>query len=203
MRGAPTPEGGALSTLTDRAPAWVRDPRLRTGIAALLVVLLLLGVGALLGGWRPFSRSVDVVTFGADGDIARFTLFDGQCAVGSFSEPAGFPAETDTACGTPHDVEAVGSIDTLGEGRPVSYPGADELAAYGRAFCRMLVDSALVADTAGDVPKSDLRVTAVVPGRAAFESPRTDDAGTAGARQVVCVVSRSDGGKLGDRYSVV
>jgi len=166
-------------------------------------VVLLLAVGALLGGWRPFSTEPAVLTFGANGDMARFVLFEGQCASGKLGASGGFGPENDSPCGEPHDVEVVGSRAPLDEGREVSYPGEDAMARFGRAYCAIVLDSAVVADAAGGASKDDLEVTAVIPTQAAFDSPRTADASSSGARQVACVITRSDGRQLGDRFSVI
>jgi hypothetical protein len=168
-----------------------------------VLALLLLAVGALLGGWRPFSSEPSVITFGASGDMARFALFEGECASGELGGSAGFGPENDAPCGEPHDVEVVGTRAPLGEGREVSYPGEDAMARFGRAYCAIVLDSAVVADAAAGVSKDDLDVTAVIPTQAAFDSPRTADASSSGARQVSCVISRSGGDKLGDRFSVI
>ena len=168
-----------------------------------MLALILLAVGALLGGWRPFSDEPSVLTFGTGGDMARFVLFEGECASGEIGSSAGFGPENDSPCGEPHDVEVVGTRAPLDEGREVSYPGEDALGRFGRAYCAIVIESATVADAAGGVSKDDLDVTAVIPTEAAFTSPRTADASSSGARQVSCVISRSGGDKLSDRFSVI
>ena len=169
----------------------------------MLLALVLLAVGALLGGWRPFGTSVAVRTFGPGADMAAFTLFEGQCASGDLSGDAGFGTASDTPCGDPHDVEVVATAPTLDDARPVDYPGEDVLGRFARAYCAMVVDSAELAPAAGGADKSDLAVTAVIPGEAAFAAPLTAAASSSGSRQVACVISRSDGTKLGDRFSII
>ncbi|PVZ14839.1 hypothetical protein [Actinomycetospora cinnamomea] len=177
-----------------------RPVALAAGAAALAVLLLL--VGALMGGWRPFTAQPDVLTYGPDGDLEQFVLFEGQCANGDLASGGSFGPEADARCGVPHDVEVVASIAPVREGRPVSYPGEEGLAAFGRAYCALYADSDLLVPTAGGVDRDDLRMTAVVPARAAFADPRS--AGSAsGGRQVSCVVSRDDGERLTDRFSVI
>ena len=171
--------------------------------AVVVVALLLVAVGALLGGWRPFSDVPSVETFGAGGDMSRFVLFDGECANGSLGSSQGFGSEDDAQCREPHDVEVVATRTPLDESREVTYPGEDALARFGRAYCELVLDSAAVADSSGGLSKSDLDVTVVIPTEAAFVAPTTADASSTGARSVACVVSRSGGGKLPDRFSVI
>jgi hypothetical protein len=168
-------------------------------VAAVLLVLL---VGALMGGWRPFTAEPDVLSFGPGGDLEQFVLFDGQCASGDMSSGGSFGASADAQCGTPHDVEVVASTAPIGEGRPVAYPGEAAMAAFGRAFCALYQDSELLVPTSGGVDRDDLRMTAVVPSQAAFDDPHASGS-TSGGRQVSCVVSRSDGEQLTDRFSVI
>ena len=171
--------------------------------AAVALALVLLAVGALLGGWRPVGTTVAVRTFGPGGDMAAFTLFEGQCASGDLSGDSGFGTESDTPCGDPHDVEVVATTATLDEARSVAYPGEAVLARFARAYCAMVVDSAELAPEAAGVSKDDLDVTAVIPDEAAFASPQTAAASSSGSRQVACAISRSGGDKLGDRFSVI
>lgn len=168
-------------------------------VGAVLVVLL---VGALLGGWRPFTSAPAVLTYGPGGDLEQFVLFEGQCARGELSSGGSFGESADAPCGTPHDVEVVAATAPIGEGRPVSYPGEDALAAFGRAFCALYQDSDLLVPRASGVDRDDLRMTAVVPGEAAFADPRKAGS-AAGGRQVSCVISRGDGEQLTDRFSVI
>ncbi|WP_285657701.1 hypothetical protein [Actinomycetospora sp. NBRC 106375] len=166
---------------------------------AVLVVLL---VGALLAGWRPFTAEPDVLSYGPDGDLGQFTLFEGQCARGRLAAGPGFGADADAQCGNPHDVEVVAATSPVGEGRPVSYPGEAALADFGRSYCALYQDSDLLVPTASGVDRGDLHMTAVIPSRAAFADPRSAG-GTSGGRQVSCVISRDDGEQLTDRFSVI
>ena len=166
-------------------------------------MLVIFAAGALTGGWRPFSTTVDVVSFGTDGDMARFTLIEGQCARGTLGAARGFGPDDDMPCGGPHDIEVVATRAPLEESRSAVYPGEAALARFGRAFCAIVADSDALAPEAAGTSKDDLVVTAVIPSEAAFLAPRTADASSAGARQVACVVSRSGGGELGDRFSVI
>ena len=170
---------------------------------AVVLALLLLLVGAMLGGgYRPFAAQPDVLTYGADGDLEQFVLFDGQCARGELVDGGSFGASADAQCGEPHDVEVVAARAPIDQGRPVSYPGEAAMADFGRAYCALFIDSDLLVPTAGGVDREDLRMTAVVPSEAAFNDPRS--AGSAsGARQVSCVISRNDGEQLSDRFSVI
>jgi hypothetical protein len=168
-----------------------------------VVVLVVFGLGALAGGWRPFSSEPDVYTFGPGGDLPDFSLFDGQCASGTLGSGALYGSGSDTPCGDPHDVEVVGSTTPLNESRQVTYPGADALAAFGRSFCAMVVASGQVAQNAGGVDRSALRVAAIVPGEAAFDAPNGPGTGSSGGRLVSCVITRADGQKLTDRFSVI
>jgi hypothetical protein len=169
-------------------------------VGAVLVVLL---VGALLGGWRPFTSEPDVLTFGPGGDLEQFVLFDGQCASGRLARGGTFGASADAQCGTPHDVEVVASTAPIGEGRPVTYPGEDELAAFGRSFCALYQHSDLLVPSASGVDRDDLHMTAVIPSKAAFDDPQSAAASPSGARQVSCAISRDDGERLTDRFSVI
>lgn len=183
-------------------PALLRDRRGQAGLAV-AVALVLLGVGALLGGWRPFADEPAVLTFGPGGDLAAFTLFDGQCASGDLAPGERFGPESDAQCGNPHDVEVVATTTPVGEGRPVGYPGEGALADFGRGFCALFVDSDLLVPSSSGVDRGDLRMTAIIPSETAFLDPRMDAASASGARQVSCVVSREDGEKLTDRFSVI
>ncbi|GAA4786299.1 hypothetical protein GCM10023200_20390 [Actinomycetospora chlora] len=176
--------------------------RVVVAAGAVVAVLVLLLVGALMAGWKPFTSEPDVLTYGPDGDLAQFTLFEGQCASGKLANGGQFGVESDTPCGNPHDVEVVASAAPLREGRQSSYPGAAALAAFGRAYCALYQDSDLLVPSSGGVDRGDLRMTAVIPSQAAFANPRT--AGSAsGGRQVSCIVSRDDGERLTDRFSVI
>jgi hypothetical protein len=168
-----------------------------------LLVLVVFAVGALLGGWRPFSGEPDVYTFGPGGDLPAFALFDGQCATGKLGDGAIYSSGTDTPCGDPHDVEVVGSTTPLNSSRQVSYPGADEMAAFGRSFCAMVAASGQVAQSASGIDRSGLQVAAIVPSEASFDAPNGPDAGSSGGRLVSCVITRADGQKLTDRFSVI
>jgi hypothetical protein len=165
--------------------------------------VLLVLVGALLGGWRPFTPTPDVLSFGPGGDLAAFTLFEGQCASGDLAAGGTFGPESDAQCGNPHDVEVVAARAPIGQGRPVGYPGEAALARYGQAYCALFVDSDLLAPTSSGVDRGDLRMTAVIPSEAAFLDPGSDVGSASGTRQVSCVVSRTDGEKLTDRFSVI
>ncbi|GAA4844913.1 hypothetical protein GCM10023201_39980 [Actinomycetospora corticicola] len=164
---------------------------------------MVFAAGALVGGWRPFSSQPDVYTFGPGGDLPAFTLFDGQCATGTLGAGTAYTDSTNTPCGDPHDVEVVGTGTPLNSSREVSYPGAAAFADYGRAFCAMVVASGQVAESSGGVDKSDLRVAAVVPAQAVFDEPNGTASGSSGGRLVSCVISRSDGQKLTDRFAVI
>lgn len=165
--------------------------------------MVLLAVGALLGGWRPFATTVDVRSYGPGGDLAGFSLIDGECANGDVDGDGAIDAGADAPCGEPHDLEVVGTVRSLDEGRPVDYPGEDALGDLGRAYCAMVADSDQLSPDAGGVAKDDLDVTALIPSAAAFAAPQTAAASSSGSRQVVCVITRSGGGKLGDRFSVI
>ncbi|MDT7746173.1 MAG: eukaryotic-like serine/threonine-protein kinase [Actinomycetota bacterium] len=169
----------------------------------MVVVLVVFAVGALLGGWRPFTSEPDVYTFGAGGDLPAFALFDGQCAGGTLGDGAEYSAAADVPCGDPHDVEVIGSTTPLNESRQVTYPGADEMAAFGRSFCAMVAASGQVAPTASGVDRSALRVAAIVPSEATFDAPNGPNVGSSGGRLVSCVITRTDGQKLTDRFSVI
>ncbi|WP_433799640.1 hypothetical protein [Actinomycetospora sp. CA-084318] len=166
-------------------------------------MLVVFAAGALVGGWRPFSSRPDVYTFGPGGDLAAFTLFDGQCATGRLGVGASYTDSSNAPCGDPHDLEVVGSATPLNSSREVNYPGAAAFAEYGRAFCAMVVASGQVAPSAGGVDKSALQVAAVVPAQSVFDAPNGPASGSSGGRLVSCVISRSDGEKLTDRFSVI
>ncbi|MDL5157128.1 hypothetical protein QRT03_14260 [Actinomycetospora sp. Odt1-22] len=166
-------------------------------------MLVVFAAGALVGGWRPFSSQPDVYTFGPDGDLPAFTLFDGQCANGRVGAGASYTDASNAPCGDPHDVEVVGTATPLNSSREVSYPGAAALAEFGRSFCALVVASGQVAPSSGGVDKSALQVTAVVPGQAVFDEPNGTASGSSGGRLVSCLVSRTDGEKLTDRFSVI
>jgi hypothetical protein len=168
-----------------------------------VLVLVVFAVGAFVGGWRPFSSEPDVYTFGPGGDLPTFVLFDGQCASGTLGTGAIYSSGTDTPCGNPHDVEVIGSTTPLNESRQVTYPGADAMAAFGRAFCAMVATSGQVAPAASGVDRSDLRVAAIVPSEATFDAPNGPNVGSSGGRLVSCVITRTDGQKLTDRFSVI
>ncbi|HEY2192150.1 MAG TPA: hypothetical protein VGH76_07585 [Actinomycetospora sp.] len=168
-----------------------------------MALLVVFAAGALVGGWRPFSSRPEVYTFGPGGDLPTFSLFDGQCASGKLGAGAAYGSGADTPCGDPHDVEVVGTATPLNQSRQVSYPGADELADFGRAFCAMVVASGQLAPSASGVDRSALRVAAIVPGEAAFDAPNGPDVGSSGGRLVSCLITRADGQKLTDRFSVI
>ncbi|WP_433786700.1 hypothetical protein ACQPX6_07910 [Actinomycetospora sp. CA-101289] len=169
---------------------------------AVVLALMLLLVGALLGGYRPFAAQPDVLTFGAGGDLEQFVLFDGQCARGELVSGGNFGASADAQCGTPHDVEVVAARTPIDQGRPVAYPGEPAMRDFGRAFCALFIDSDLLVPSSSGVDRADLRMTAIVPSEAAFDDPRSAGS-VSGARQVSCVISRTDGEELTDRFSVI
>ncbi|CAA9293100.1 MAG: hypothetical protein AVDCRST_MAG54-4617 [uncultured Actinomycetospora sp.] len=182
-------------------PQVSRPVALATG--AVVLALLLLLVGAMLGGYRPFAAQPDVLTYGADGDLEEFVLFDGQCARGELASGGTFGSSADAQCGEPHDVEVIAARTPIDSSRPVAYPGEGAMRDYGRAYCALFVDSELLVPTSSGVDREDLRVTAVVPSEAAFADPRSTAGSAAGARQVSCVISRGDGEPLTDRFSVI
>jgi hypothetical protein len=187
--------------MASSVPAERRRVLLAAGAVVMAVLLVL--VGALLGGWRPFTPTPDVLSFGPGGDLAAFTLFEGQCTSGDLAAGGTFGPESDAQCGNPHDVEVVAARAPIGQGRPVGYPGEAALARYGQAYCALFVDSDLLAPTSSGVDRGDLRMTAVIPSEAAFLDPGSDVGSASGTRQVSCVVSRTDGEKLTDRFSVI
>jgi hypothetical protein len=168
-----------------------------------VLVLVVFAVGALVGGWRPFTGEPEVYTFGPGGDLPTFELFDGQCASGKLGNGATYGAGADTPCGDPHDVEVVGATTPLNESRQVGYPGARAMADFGRAYCAMVAASGQVAPTASGVDRSALTVAAIVPSEATFDTPNGPYAGSSGGRLVSCVITRADGQKLTDRFSVI
>lgn len=169
----------------------------------MLAVLIVFALGALVGGWRPFSSDPEVYTYGPGGDLPAFTIIDGQCGNGTLGDGANYSEGADASCGEPHDIEVVGSATPLNESREVSYPGARALADFGRSFCAMVATSGQVAPNAGGVDRSDLHVAAIVPDETAFNSPNGAGTGSSGGRLVSCVVTRTDGQKLTDRFSVI
>ncbi|MEJ2868795.1 hypothetical protein WCD74_13570 [Actinomycetospora sp. OC33-EN08] len=172
-------------------------------MAAVVLVLVVFAAGALVGGWRPFSSEPAVYTFGPGGDLPAFTLFDGQCASGRMGAGASYTDASNAPCGDAHDIEVVGTGTPLNSSREVSYPGEAALAEYGRAFCAVVVASGQVAPSSSGVDKSALEVTAVIPGQAVFDEPNGTASGSSGGRLVSCVISRSDGEQLTDRFSVI
>lgn len=179
-----------------------RRRAVRAASAVVAAVVLVL-VGALLAGWSPFTRSVDVLTYGDGGDMRRFALFEGQCARGDLGRTQGFGPDDDAGCATPHDLEVVAARSPLEQSRSEAYPGRGALAEYGRSYCRLVLGSDVVAagEDASGVGVGDLTWTAVIPSEAAYLAPRTADASSAGARQVACVLSRSGGEPLTERFS--
>jgi hypothetical protein len=202
-RRARRPARGAGELTLRAVPPVLRDRRLQLGAAAVVLVVVVFAVGALVGGWRPFSAEPEVFTYGPGGDLPDFSLFDGQCASGTLGNGAVYSAGANTPCGDPHDVEVVGSTTPLNESRQVTYPGEDAMAAFGRSFCAMVADSGQVAPNASGVDRSDLRVAAIVPDEATFDTPNGAGSGSSGGRLVSCLITRADGQKLTDRFSVI
>jgi len=67
----------------------------------------------------------------------------------------------------------------------------------------MVAASGQVAQSASGVDRSGLQVAAIVPSEASFDAPNGPYAGSSGGRLVSCVITRADGQKLTDRFSVI
>ncbi len=113
-------------------------------------------------------------------------------------------AGTDTPCGDPHDVEVVGSTTPLNESRQVSYPGAQEMADLRPGVLR---DGGVVRPGGAERERRGPVRPDGWPRSSRARRPSTRRTGpTSGrpaGRLVSCVITRADGQKLTDRFSVI
>jgi hypothetical protein len=164
-------------------------------VAALVLGVVLGTAGGIIlartGAFGPSGPDVTTMTYGPGGDVPEFGSTFHACLQGQLAPGRSFPSGSTVSCEGPHDLEVFQTFDPFGPQRALPYPGRAQLADYAAQACTLVFDSAVV--TGPD--KDRLAVAALVPSKAAFETP----AGTSSSftnRDVICLLRAADGSQL-------
>ncbi|WNV89764.1 serine/threonine-protein kinase [Umezawaea sp. Da 62-37] len=133
------------------------------------------------------ATAVKTLTYGENGDVPVFELYDGYCADGKFAPAAQLASGNVVGECDGHDLQVYTDSSTLGDGATVKYPGVEALTTYAESYCGIFFDSNRIAYS----DKSLLKHGALVP----TEKTWKPDKGT-GKHGVFCLVWRADGKKL-------
>jgi serine/threonine protein kinase len=176
-------------------------PRPRTGRRWLTAGLVtLLAAATAVGGYfagHGFGTGSSpapsaTLTYGSpDAQIAKFELNKGECGNGQVVAGRSFTSNESVDCDSPHDFEIYDSATAISTSSlPLRSPAADQLTAEADSICTIVFDSALV--TPSDKTTA-LDYTALVPSARAWQVDPTSEQGT---RDILCVLTRKDGGQL-------
>jgi serine/threonine protein kinase len=165
------------------------------GVAALLVV------GAAVGGYffghsrgaaTPPAALAATLDYGSPGaQIPRFELDENECGNGQVVAGRSFTSNESVDCDSPHDFEVFDESTAISNSSVrIQPPAAQQLAAEADSVCGLLFYSAWItpADKA-----TALAYTALVPSTQAWQVDPDSETGT---RQILCVLTRKDGGQL-------
>ena len=187
---------------TPPLPVEVPRVRRRTGLRWLAAaVVLLVAMGTAIGGYLvghaavaapPSTALVATLDYGSpDAQIPDFGLDNGACGNGRVVPGRSFTSNESVDCNSPHDFEIYNASTAIDSSAlHVQPPAAPQLDAEADSICTIVFYSAWVtpADKA-----TTLAYTALVPSASAWQSDPNDQTHT---RQILCVLTRRDGGQL-------
>lgn len=186
----------ALPPLTRVVPRRRRSG-LRWLVAGLVVVLAAgTGVGGYFVGHAAGSPSPDALAatldYGSpDAQIPRFELSDGECGNGEVVAGRSFTSNGSVDCDSPHDFEVYSTSTAVSSSSlHLAPPSAGQLAAEADGICTVVFYSAWI--TPAD-KTTTLTYTVLIPSARAWQVDPSSDTGT---RDIVCVLTRRDGGQL-------
>lgn len=171
----------------------------RRGLVAGLVAVLAIGTAvggyfvghAVAGGSAPAALAATLDYGSPDAQVPRFELSEGQCGNGQVVAGRSFTSGESVDCDSPHDFEIYATSAAVSSSSlHLAPPSAEHLAAEADSICTVIFESAWItpADKA-----ATLSYTALVPsGRAWRVDPDSDE----GTRDIVCLLTRRDGGQL-------
>ncbi|MET1071873.1 MAG: serine/threonine-protein kinase, partial [Umezawaea sp.] len=133
------------------------------------------------------ASAVKTLTYGENGEVPVFELYEGYCADGKFAQAAQFDSGSAVNDCNGHDVQVYADSSALGDSAKTGYPGAEALTTYAESFCGMFFDSNRIDYS----DKTLLKHGALVPTAKAWKP----DKGS-GKHNVFCLVWREDGQKL-------
>lgn len=168
---------------------------LAVGLGALVAVGTAIG-GYVLGheaGTRtaPTALAATLTYGSSDAQIPQFQLSTGACGDGQVVAGRSFTSNESVDCDSPHDFEVYNASTAIGSSTlHIQPPAPDQLAAEADSICTIAFYSAWItpADKA-----TTLTYTALIPSTRAWQ---VDPASQTGTRDIVCVLTRRDGGQL-------
>jgi serine/threonine protein kinase len=165
------------------------------GLVALLVVGTAVGgylVGHSSGTKPPVTALAETLDYGSpDAQVPKFELDDNECGNGRVVAGRSFTSGESVDCDSPHDFEVYDASTALsGSSLHIQPPSAQYLAAEADSICTIVFYSAWI--TPSD-KASALTYTALVPSARAWQVDPDSETGT---RQMLCVLTRRDGGQL-------
>jgi hypothetical protein len=180
----------------------VATTRPRKGLRWLVAGLVaVLAAGTAVGGYfvghatgttaRPAALTATLVYGSPDAQVPRFELDEDECGNGQVVAGRSFTGNESVDCDSPHDFEVYDESSALnGSTLHVAPPSAQELAAEADSLCTVIFNSAWItpADKA-----TALTYTALIPSSRAWQ---VDPDSQTGTRQILCVLTRRDGGQL-------
>jgi hypothetical protein len=165
------------------------------GLVALLAVGTAVGgyfVGHAKGTTAPPTALTATLDYGSpDAQVPQFELDDDQCGNGQVVAGRSFTSNESVDCDSPHDFEVYNASSALDSSAlRIQPPSAGQLGAEADSICTIVFYSAWItpADKA-----TTLTYTALVPSTRAW---RVDPDSETGTRQILCVLTRRDGGQL-------
>jgi hypothetical protein len=165
------------------------------GLVALLAVGTAVGgylVGHATGTTPPSTALAETLDYGSpDAQVPRFELDEDECGNGRVVAGRSFTSGESVDCDSPHDFEVYDSATALNSSTMlIQPPSPQQLAAEADSVCTIVFYSAWIRppDKA-----TTLTYTALVPSTRAWQ---VDPQSQTGTRQIVCVLTRRDGGQL-------
>jgi hypothetical protein len=194
----PTPPHGfapgpTVQYPTAPKPKMSKARRVSLITAAVIATALVFTGGIYAHSWftnntGAAAATEQTLTYGENGAVPVFELYDKSCADGKVALNAQFQSGNSVSACDGHDLQVFTDSDTLGSGDKIAYPGVDALSAYAESYCAMFFGSDRI-----DYPDKAkaLKHAALVPTEKAWKPAK----GT-GSHKVYCLAWRADGQKL-------
>jgi serine/threonine protein kinase len=165
-------------------------------VAALVVVLAGAGIGGYFlghaaGSAPPTALAATLNYDSPDAQIPKFELSDGECGNGQVVAGRSFTSNESVDCDSPHDFE-VYDVQTAIDSNSlrIQAPSPEQLTTEADSICTVMFYSNWITPP----NKADtLTYTALVPSGRGWQ---VDPDSQAGTRDIVCVLTRKDGGQL-------